>query len=109
MAKDYAREFYNSGAWKECRTAYKSYRHHLCERCLKRGLIVPGVIVHHKVRISPDTINDPAVALNFDNLELLCRSCHDAEHDEERKAGLRKHGKHDRYVIDENGKVFAKK
>lgn len=70
----------------------------LCERCRKKGLIVPGEIVHHKVYISPDNINDPAITLNPDNLELLCRDCHAEEHADRRK----------RYKLDDLGRVIIK-
>jgi len=47
----------------------------LCERC---GAI--GIEVHHKVRLSIDNVNDTSISLNQDNLELLCRDCHNKEH-----------------------------
>lgn len=72
--------FYSSGAWKDCRAAYIKSVGGLCERCLKRGRIVPGDEVHHKVRLTPGNVNDPRVALNWGNLELLCEECHKAEH-----------------------------
>ena len=78
------KRFYTSGAWAATRKAYKSYRGGLCERCLKHGLIKAGVDVHHKVRLTPDNVNDPNIALAFDNLELLCRECHEAEHSAKR-------------------------
>ena len=68
----------------------------MCERCLKKGLVVPGEIVHHKIRLSPENINDPSVTLNFDNLELLCRDCHGEEHRTVEK----------RYLVDELGRVI---
>ena len=71
--------FYSSEAWKRCRKAYRE-KVILCERCLKRGLAVPGTQVHHKVRITADNMDNPAVTLNWDNLELLCDDCHKAEH-----------------------------
>ena len=73
--KPWARRFYKSKAWKECRRAYFISQHGLCERC--GG---PGKIVHHKVWLTPDNINDPAVSLNWGNLELLCQTCHNEEH-----------------------------
>lgn len=102
MAKAFAQAFYNSKAWKQCRAEYKKQRHYLCERCLSKGLMKPGEIVHHKVRITPTTINDPSIALNFDNLELLCRECHEAEHKNEKH----KPKTHDRYYIDDDGKII---
>lgn len=39
-----------------------------------------GDIVHHKEYITADKIFNPAVTINFDNLELLCIDCHNKEH-----------------------------
>ena len=75
--KPWARSFYKSRAWQRCREAYIAYRHGLCERC---G--AGGKIVHHKVYLTPDNINDPEITLSFDNLELLCQECHNREHHE---------------------------
>ena len=102
MAKEFAQSFYNSTKWKRCREDYKKYRHYLCERCLAQGLFTPGEIVHHKIRLDPHTIQDESITLNFDNLELLCREHHEAEHKSERKKdrGLR-------YRIDDDGRVIV--
>ena len=100
MAKDFAQGFYNSTAWKECREAYKRQQRFLCERCLAQGLLVPGEIVHHKIRITPATIDDPAVTLNFENLELLCRKHHEEEHRRERGRTFDR-----RYTIGPDGHV----
>ena len=78
--KEYARAFYKSTAWQQCRAAYIKSVGGLCERCLSEGKIVPGYIVHHKCYLTPDNINDPSVSLNFDNLEYLCQECHNQEH-----------------------------
>ncbi len=72
--------FYKSWPWIRCARAYKASKNGLCERCLKDGLIVPGEEVHHKQRLTLETLDDPAVALNWDNLELLCKRCHLEEH-----------------------------
>lgn len=96
MAQEFARDFYASRAWANCRAAYKKKAGGLCERCLAKGLIVPGVIVHHKEHLTAENINDPNIALGFDNLELLCRDCHAAEHEQNRK----------RYVFDDSGNIY---
>lgn len=70
----------------------------MCERCLAKGLIVPGVIVHHKEHLTAANISDPNIALGFDNLELLCRDCHAAEHEQNRK----------RYVFDDCGNIYMR-
>jgi hypothetical protein len=76
--KPYAAKFYKSTAWRKCRYAYFAYRHRLCERCQGAGKIVP-----HKQYITPANINDPDITtLNFSNLELLCKDCHNREHHE---------------------------
>lgn len=81
MHDGFARRFYISKAWIKCRRGYAESKGWLCERCAARGLIVPGDDVHHKVRLTRANLNDPSIALNWDNLELLCRQCHLDEHD----------------------------
>jgi 5-methylcytosine-specific restriction endonuclease McrA len=95
--KEFARTFYKSQAWKKTQAAYKASKGGLCERCLKRGLFVPGIIVHHKVHLTPENIDNPMIALDWNNLELVCRDCHAQEH-----SGIVK-----RYKIDELGRVSA--
>ena len=94
MAREFAREFYNSTAWMKCARAYKKYRRGLCENCLAKGIYTPGVIVHHVVHLDPINISDPKIALSFDNLRLVCRDCHAAEHAREK-----------RYFFDEAGRL----
>lgn len=94
MAKDFAKVFYNSKAWKDCKDSYSKTVFYLCERCGR-----PGLEVHHKIRLTPENISDPSVTLNFDNLELLCHTCHTQEHKREIRLS------HARYIIDEEGRV----
>jgi len=42
MAKEWAKKFYNSTAWKECRAAYIKSVQGLCETCLERDEVKPG-------------------------------------------------------------------
>ena len=88
MAKTYAKAFYNSKRWKTAQSIYKQMRFGICERCGKPC----GTIVHHKIYIDENNINNPEVTLNFDNFELLCQDCHNHEHHSKHKAtvdGLR--------------------
>lgn len=55
----------------------------LCERCAALGLIVPATEVHHKERLTRANLRDPSIALNFANLEALCKECHMAEHNKQ--------------------------
>lgn len=111
MAKDYARRFYSSKRWQDTRNAYAKSKHHLCERCLAQGLFSPGEIVHHREHLTPTTIENPEIALSWDNLELLCRRCHAEEHGQtfdqlnERKREERQQRR--RFFVDENGAVHA--
>lgn len=72
--------FYKTQAWQKCRDAYVASVGGLCERCKARGLIVSGEIVHHKIPLTPENVDNPDISLSFDNLELLCRVCHGRAH-----------------------------
>ena len=93
------KSFYKTAAWLKCRAAYIKHVGGLCERCLARGLIVPGYIVHHKCYLTPENITDPSVTLNFDNLEYLCHECHNQEHFKEVQKK--------RYKFDDYGRVTS--
>lgn len=73
------RPFYQGKAWHKCRAGYIKSVGGLCERCLAKGKIKQGYIVHHKTWLTEDNINDPTVSLNWDNLEYLCFDCHQKE------------------------------
>ena len=97
MARDFAKSFYASSAWKQARTAYRKKCAGLCERCLAAGLYTPGDIVHHKIPLTPENVSNTVIALSFENLELVCRD-HHAE----------AHGKPKRYTVDEFGRVACR-
>ena len=88
MAKEWTNGFYTSKEWRKTRDAYYRIQCGMCERCMAEVLagarrvedINPGIIVHHKKELTPENINDPAVALSFDNLELLCDEHHNRQH-----------------------------
>ena len=93
-----ASDFYKTKARQKCRDAFARSKGGLCERCLKRGLYVPGEIVHHKIYLDEATVHDPEILLSWSNLELLCRKCHGEEHDSRKR----------RYTIDEFGKIVTR-
>ena len=95
MAQEYARAFYQSREWQRCRAEYIKKAHGLCEVCRDKGMIVPGVIVHHINHISPENIHDPQVLTDFNNLQLVCRDCHAQLHRTNVK----------RYKVDDLGRV----
>ncbi len=72
--------FYYTKQWKACRREYAKTQGGLCERCREKGIIRAGAIVHHKIPVTPENVNDPSITLNFDNLMYVCRDCHAAIH-----------------------------
>ena len=68
--------FYKSNAWLAARELKIMAVNSLCERC---GQI--GIEVHHIDKLTIDNVNEASVSLNQDNLELLCRDCHNQEHE----------------------------
>lgn len=93
--REFAKPFYQSKAWKDCRKAYAASVGGLCERCLAKGIYRAGIIVHHKIHLNQDNISDPSITLSFDNLQLLCMDCHADIHAD------RQH----RYKVDQYGRV----
>ena len=77
MAKEWAKGFYNSSRWIKCRQSFIDQRIMIdvgmCQECHK----VPGEIVHHKIILTDENINDESISLSFDNLEFVCHKCHD--------------------------------
>ena len=96
-------KFYTSWAWRKCRKAFATSKGNLCEKCMKRGIIEAGskdrpLEVHHKIPLTNENVKDPKIALNWDNLELLCKTCHDEEKTRKQK----------RWRVDELGRVILR-
>ena len=94
--RDFAQAFYKSKAWQNCRDTYVRQAHGLCECCMAKGLYTPGVIVHHKIELTPENIGNPDITMNPDNLMLVCRDCHAAQHKPAK-----------RYKVDELGRIIC--
>ena len=82
--------FYVSWKWRRCRKAYAESVGKICERCRSRGIIETGskenpLETHHKIALTDENINNPNITLNWDNLELLCKHCHDQERERKKK------------------------
>mgnify|MGYP000182066068 CR=1 FL=1 len=95
--KEFAKTFYKSIAWQNCRNAYAKSKSFLCENCLSKGIYKSGEIVHHIEPITPDNIGNPDITLSWNNLRLVCRDCHGKEH-----------GNKKRYKVDEMGRIILK-
>lgn len=76
MAKEFSADFYNSPLWRKTQKLYKQSKYGICERCGQPN----GTEVHHIIELTPENINNPDITLNFDNLELLCKTCHNQHH-----------------------------
>lgn len=92
--KEYAKDFYKGKQWRNISRLYMERKHYICERC---GAVAK--ICHHKKYITAANINDPAVTLNFDNLEALCQECHNKEH----------FRKHNTAIFDDSGNLTGVK
>lgn len=105
VAAPFAKKLYASKAWKQCRDAYKAYKHGICERC---G--APGDEVHHKTYLTPANVNDPEIVFGWNNLELLCRSCHIEEHEKHKnlKQGRPAREADIRIMFDDNGQPIPR-
>lgn len=45
----------------------------MCEECHKNL----GYIVHHKIKLTQQNINNADISLNHEHLEYVCKECHD--------------------------------
>jgi 5-methylcytosine-specific restriction endonuclease McrA len=67
--------FYKSVAWQVAREIKMRDANGKCEKC---GAL--GEEVHHIIKLTVQNVKDPAISLNQENLELLCKKCHNAQH-----------------------------
>jgi len=65
--------FYNSRAWRKLSLAYRK-EHPLCERCYRKGKIIPADVVDHIIPIRQG--HDP---FDVNNLQSLCHKCHNSK------------------------------
>jgi 5-methylcytosine-specific restriction endonuclease McrA len=80
--QEFARHIYRSRNWERLRAYIIQRDDGLCVRCGD-----PGNTVHHKIHLTPQNVNDPAIVFGEDNLELLCERCHGQEHMTKSAAG----------------------
>lgn len=72
--------FYNSDKWKAMRSFIYERERGMCQRC-KSFVFGRNAHVHHVIPIKDDN----TLALEPNNLRLLCRDCHMIEENEEKK------------------------
>ena len=97
--REFAERFYKCKRWQAVAREYAKSVGGLCEPCAAAGAVVPGQIVHHVVELTPENISDPEISLGWNNLELVCRSCHAARHRKKRNR---------RYSVDASGNIMVR-
>lgn len=78
MAQAYADKFYNSTRWRKLSKMVAEKHFYICDIC---GKPCKRYIVHHKIKLNADNINNPDISLNENNLQLLCLECHTKLHE----------------------------
>jgi 5-methylcytosine-specific restriction enzyme A len=69
------KSIYNDWTWFKTR-ALKKRLQPLCEKCLEQNRLTVATIVHHKVSVE----EAPHLMYALDNLQSLCRPCHETVH-----------------------------
>lgn len=81
MAERWAASFYKSETWQAFRRALIQQRGTVCPICHRDFMTdTSKLIAHHIHELTPETVNDANVALNPDNVEIICFDCHNKEH-----------------------------
>ncbi len=81
MAQPWAKQFYNSKPWRQLRERLIVEADFLCAECGERYMQNSAQLVaHHIKELSPANVHDANIALNPDNIKIICRRCHDKEH-----------------------------
>lgn len=68
--------FYHSTAWKRVRSYVLIRDNHLCQECLKNGIIRSAELVHHIVEVKDDW----SKKLSVENCISICSKCHRLKH-----------------------------
>jgi len=80
MIMDKLHQFYCSRPWRSLSYNLKIKANGKCNRCGETLLDFSKLIGHHTIELNEDNINNPAIALNPDKIEIICHSCHNKEH-----------------------------
>ena len=75
------REIYSTTRWRKLRAA-KERDNPLCEICLANDRVTPTEDIHHITTFVDidDALRRKDVAYNYDNLQSLCKVCHQKIH-----------------------------
>ncbi|MFD3271508.1 HNH endonuclease signature motif containing protein [Paenibacillus dendritiformis] len=72
--------FYASRKWREFRLSLIAERGNRCQECGKIVAKSIELIGHHTTELTPENVHDHNISLNPEMVELICRDCHDKEH-----------------------------
>jgi hypothetical protein len=79
MALDPIHAFYCRKAYLDLAQSCKIKSGGVCAKC--GGIFdIDALRPHHKIELTLDNVDDPTIALNPDNIEVLCHDCHNAAH-----------------------------
>ena len=70
--------FYRTYTWKKKRVQILARDKNACQECRKKGKYSKAELVHHIKHLQ----DEPALALTDDNLESVCKECHEKLHPE---------------------------
>jgi 5-methylcytosine-specific restriction endonuclease McrA len=74
MAKPWANGLYASAAWGRIRRYVIARERGRCQACGR-----PAKICDHIIELTEGNIHDYRIALNPDNVQLLCQACHNTK------------------------------
>lgn len=74
-------ELYNTTRWRKLRELKMSLSP-LCEQCEREGRITAGELVDHII-----PIEDGGAKFALENLQTLCRACHNRKHSDSNRGG----------------------
>lgn len=77
---DKLHQFYCSRPWRDLSYSLKIKANGKCNRCNQTLLDFSKLIGHHKIELTEYNVTDVHIALNPDNIEVVCHQCHNAEH-----------------------------
>ena len=75
--------FYASKRWRDLRNVLVVERRGVCDRCGKDfSDDTSKLIAHHKEHLTDETLKDPSIAVDPQNIEIVCQKCHAHYHAE---------------------------
>jgi len=77
---DKIHQFYTSKPWRDLSYRLKIERGGKCQRCGAMPDDFSQLIGHHTVELTEDNVDDPNISLNPKLIEIICCTCHNAEH-----------------------------